>query len=101
MSGFIRSFFLSLSVIVLVFVLVFGFELTNRNIENSGFSSGEVFDFSLSESAFSGEILGRKFSFDIIPAPVIMKYIRPATFFLPPFIRAFFLLSEKYFSAGG
>lgn len=101
MSGFIRGFCLSLSVILLVFVLVFGFELINRNIGNSGFSSGEVFDFSLSESAFSGEILGRKFSFDVIPAPVIMKYIRPATFFLPPFIRAFFLLSEKYFSAGG
>ena len=73
--------------ILIFFVLVFAFEMTNRVIEKSGFSSGEVFDFSFEENVFSGEIFGRKFSADFSPAFEFLPKLRFLRFLLPPFIR--------------
>ncbi len=87
MREFKRAFGICLSVILLFFVLVFAFEMTNRVVEKSGFSSGEVFDFRFEEEVFSGEILGRKFSADFSPALKILPKLRFLRFLLPPFIR--------------
>ena len=87
MRDFKRAFGICLSVILLFFVLVFAFEMTNRVIEKSGFSSGEVFDFRFDEEVFSGEILGRKFSADLSPALEFLPKLRFLRFLLPPFIR--------------
>lgn len=87
MRDFKRAFGICLSVILLFFVLVFAFEMTNRVIEKSGFSSGEVFDFRFEEEVFSGEILGRKFSADFSSVSEFLPKLRFLRFLLPPFIR--------------
>lgn len=89
MSDFKRAFGIALSVIILLFVLVFAFELTNRTVAESGFSSGEVFDFEFSGNVFSGEIFGRKFSADFSPVSGFLPKLRFLRFFLPPFVRLF------------
>lgn len=92
MSDFKRAFGMTLSVIILLFVLVFAFELTNRIIAESGFSSGEVFDFEFEENVFSGEVFGRKFSADLSPVFGFLPKLRFLRFFLPPFARLFIIL---------
>ena len=87
MQDFKRAFGITLSVIILLFALVFAFELTNRIIAESGFSSGEVFDFEFEENVFSGEVFGRKFSADFSPFFGFLPKMRFLLFFLPPFIR--------------
>ena len=94
---FKRAFALSLSVLVLFLVLVFAFELTDRTVEKSGFSSGEVLDFSFDENVFSGEILGRKFSADFSPAVAFLPRLRIFSIFLPPFIKLGIILLSFLF----
>ena len=94
MRDFKRAFGICLSVILLFFVLVFAFEMTNRVIEKSGFSSGEVFDFRFEKEVFSGEILGRKFSADFSYASEFIPKLRFLRFLLPPFIRFAAVLFE-------
>ena len=84
---FRRSFFLTLSIIVLFLVLIFAFELINLNISESGFSSGEVFVFSFDEGVFSGEFFGRKFSFDFSVFGKILPVFGYFFVLLPPFLQ--------------
>ena len=67
MNHFKRAFGLTLAVIILLFFLVFSFELINKTLAKSGFSSGEVLLLEFEEKVFSGEILGQKFSADLSP----------------------------------
>ncbi len=94
MFYFKRSFWIALSSVLLVLLLVFAFELINRSTEKSGFSSGEVFAFSLDENVFSGEIFGRKFSADFSPFSEFFPKLRFLGFFLPPFIRLGIIIGE-------
>ena len=91
MNHFKRAFGLTLAVIVLLFFLVFSFELINKTLAKSGFSSGEVLLFEFEENVFSGEILGRKFSADLSPAFEILPKFRVLKFLVPPVIRLGFL----------
>ena len=97
MKDFRRAFGTALAVIFLLFFLVFSFELINRNLAESGFSSGEVLLFEFEENIFSGEILGRKFSADFSPALEFLPRLRVLRFFLPPFIRLGFLIMGSVF----
>lgn len=87
MNDFKRAFGLTLAVIILLFFLVFSFELINRTVSKSGFSSGEVLVLKLEETVFWGEILGRKFYFDFSPAINFLPRLRVLRFLVPPFIR--------------
>lgn len=92
MSDFKRAFGIAFSVIILLLVLIFAFELTNRIIVKSGFSSGEIFDFEFKDNVFSGEVFGRKFSADFSPFFSFLPNLRFLLFLLPPFIRLFIIL---------
>ena len=87
MNDFKRAFGLTLAVIILLFFLVFSFELINRTVSKSGFSSGEVLVLKLEETVFWGEILGRKFYFDFSLAINFLPRLRALRFLVPPFIR--------------
>ncbi len=91
MNRFKRAFGLTLAVIILLLFLVFSFELINKAVSKSGFSSGEVLLFEFDENVFYGEFLGRKFSADLSPALEFLPRLRVLRFFLPPFIRLGFL----------
>lgn len=97
MNSFKRAFGASLAVILLLLLLVFSFELVNRTVEKSGFSSGEVLDFSFEENVFSGEILGRKFSADFSPVVAFLPRLRIFSVFLPPFIKLGIILLSFLF----
>ena len=84
MSQFKRALGLTLSVIILIFILVFAFELINTVTKQSGFSSGEVFAFDYSESILSGEVMGRKFRLDFSPLISALPVLEKATLLLPP-----------------
>lgn len=84
MISALRSFFVTVSVIFLVLVLVFGFELVGTALEKSGFSSGAVFDSEYSAGVFSGEILGNRFSLDFSPLFIIGAMLGKLLFLLPP-----------------
>ena len=94
MRDFKRAFGLTLAIIILLFFLVFSFELVNKTVLKSGFSSGEVLLFEFEENVFSGEILGRKFSADFSPALDFFRSLRFLRFLVPPFIRQGF---HQYF----
>ncbi len=92
MNRFKRAFGVSLAAIILLLFLVFSFELINKTLAKSGFSSGEVLLLELEENVFSGEILGRKFFADFSPALEFLPKLRFLRFLLPPFIRLGFLI---------
>ena len=94
MRDFKRAFGLTLAIIILLFFLVFSFELINRTLGESGFSSGEVLSFEIKEAVFSGEILGRKFSADFSPAFEVFPKLRFLRFLVPPFIRLGFFIAK-------
>ena len=87
MNHFKRAFGLTLAVIILLFFLVFSFELINKTLAKSGFSSGEVLLFEFDENVFYGEILGQKFSADFSPALEFLPKLRFLRFLVPPVIR--------------
>lgn len=87
MRDFKRAFGLTLAVIVLLFFLVFSFELINKTLAKSGFSSGEVLLLEFEEKGFSGEILGQKFSADFSPVLEFLPKLRFLRFLVPPVIR--------------
>ena len=87
MNHFKRAFGLTLAVIILLFFLVFSFELINKTLAKSGFSSGEVLLFEFDENVFSGEILGQKFSADFSPVLEFLPKLRFLRFLVPPVIR--------------
>ena len=97
MRDFKRAFGLTLAIIILLFFLVFSFELINRTLGKSGFSSGEVLSFEIKEAVFSGEILGRKFSADLSPALEFLPRLRFLRFLVPPFIRLGVLIAATLF----
>ena len=97
MNHFKRAFGLTLAVIVLLFFLVFSFELINKTLAKSGFSSGEVLLFEIEEKGFSGEILGRKFSADFSPVFEFLPRLRFLRFLVPPVIRLGVLAIETLF----
>lgn len=72
--------------------MIFAFELINKNVSESGFSSGEVLLLEFDENIFSGEIFGRAFSFDFSPLIKFLPGLRLLIFILPPFIRIGFIL---------
>lgn len=72
--------------------MIFAFELINKNVSESGFSSGEVLLLEFDENIFSGEIFGRDFSFDFSPLIKFFPGLRLWIFILPPFIRIGFIL---------
>ena len=72
--------------------MIFAFELINKNVSESGFSSGEVLLLEFDENIFSGEIFGRDFSFDFSPIIKFLPGLRLLIFILPPFIRIGFIL---------
>lgn len=72
--------------------MIFAFELINKNVSESGFSSGEVLLLEFNENIFSGEIFGRDFSFDFSPLIKFLPGLRLLIFILPPFIRIGFIL---------
>lgn len=67
--------------------LVFSFELINRTVIESGFSSGEVLSLDFEESVLDLEFLGRKFSLDFSAFSEITERLLPLRFLLPPFMR--------------
>ena len=87
MNHFKRAFGLTLAVIVLLFFLVFSFELINKTLAKSGFSSGEVLLLEFEENVFSGEILGQEFSADFSPVFEFLPRLRFLRFLVPPVIR--------------
>ena len=87
MRDFKRAFGLTLAVIILLFFLVFSFELINKTVSKSGFSSGEVILFEFEKNVFSGEILGQKFSADFSPVFEFLPKLRVLKFLVPPVIR--------------
>lgn len=87
MNHFKRAFGLTLAVIILLLFLVFSFELINKTLAKSGFSSGEVLLFEIEENVFSGEILGQKFSADFSPVFEFLPKLRVLRFLVPPVIR--------------
>lgn len=87
MNHFKRAFGLTLAVIILLFFLVFSFELINKTLAKSGFSSGEVLLLEFEEKVFSGEILGQKFSADFSPVLEFLPKLRFLRFLVPPVIR--------------
>ena len=97
MNHFKRAFGLTLAVIVLLFFLVFSFELINKTLAKSGFSSGEVLLLEFEEKVFSGEILGQEFSADLSPVFEILPKLRFLRFFVPPVIRLGFLIVGSVF----
>ena len=92
MSDFKRAFGIAFSVIILLLALIFAFELTNRIIVKSGFSSGEIFDFEFKDNVFSGEFFGQKFYADLSPFFSFLPNLRFLLFLLPPFVRLFIIL---------
>ena len=97
MNHFKRAFGLTLAVIILLFFLVFSFELINKTVSESGFSSGEVLSLEFEEKVFSGEILGQEFSADLSPALEFLPRLRILRFLVPPVIRLGFLAIETLF----
>ena len=97
MNHFKRAFGLTLAVIILLFFLVFSFELINKTLAKSGFSSGEVLLLEFEEKVFSGEILGQKFSADFSPAFEFLPKLRFLRFLVPPVIRLGFLIIGSVF----
>ena len=97
MRDFKRAFGLTLAVIVLLFFLVFSFELINKTLAKSGFSSGEVLLLEFEEKGFSGEILGQKFSADLSPVFEFLPKLRVLRFLVPPVIRLGFLIIGSVF----
>ena len=92
MLYFKRAFFIALAVTLLLFVLVFGFELINASIEKSGFSSGEVSSFSFSDGVLAGEIMGEKFSVDFSSIGNVLSKTKFLIWLLPPFLRVLFFI---------
>ena len=84
MSDFKRALCFTLAAVVLVIVLVLGFELINNHISESGFSSGAVFVFEHGEDFISGEIFGRSFSANTAPIKTAFSYAEKLFFLLPP-----------------
>ena len=97
MNHFKRAFGLTLAVIILLFFLVFSFELINKTLAKSGFSSGEVLLLEFEENVFSGEILGRKFSADFSPVFEFLPKLRFLRFLVPPVIRLGVLIIGSVF----
>ena len=89
MAKILRIFGIWMIFVILAAVLLIGFELVNKETENSGFSSGEVFVFENREGTISGEIFGKSFSADIRPAEKFIGAARIVFFFLPPPVRLF------------
>ena len=87
MRDFKRAFGLTLAVIILLFFLVFSFELINKTLAKSGFSSGEVLLLEFEENVFFGEILGQEFSADFSPVFEFLPKLRFLRFLVPPVIR--------------
>ena len=97
MRDFKRAFGLTLAIIILLFFLVFSFELINKTLAKSGFSSGEVLLFEIEENVFSGEILGQEFSADLSPVFEFLPKLRVLRFLVPPVIRLGVLAVETLF----
>ena len=95
MAAFRRAFAISICAVFLVFMLVFGFELVNRSVSKSGFSSGEVLVFELKNQAFSGEILGRRFLFDLSGIYAFFSFLEKLCFLLPAPARFFIAMAVR------
>lgn len=85
----LRIFAVWLIVLVSVLTLMLGFEFVNKTVAKSGFSSGEVFEFSEKGGIIEGEILGRSFSADISPVVPILPYADNLLLLLPPYAQLF------------
>lgn len=97
MSYFKRAFFVALWSIILVLILVLGFEAVNISAEKSGFSSGNVFVFSAEEGSFSGEIFGESFFADTAFLEKAKPVLKIAAIFLPPPIKFILRIQSAFF----
>ena len=97
LKDFKRAFIISVSGILLFFLLVFSFEFINETVSKSGFSSGEVLFLEFRENVFSGEILGKKFSADFSAAAEFLPKIRFLQILLPPVIRLGIIIAGAVF----
>ena len=84
MKSFMRSFGLTLSVVLIALSGVFAAALISAAAESSGFSSGEFLLFGFSDGVLFGEALGEKFSFDFAPAAALTQKLQPLAVLLPP-----------------
>ena len=87
MFYFKRAFFVALWAVILVLILVLGFEAVNIAAEKSGFSSGNVFVFEAEDGYFSGEIFGESFFAYMDFFDRAEPVLKTAAIFLPPPIK--------------
>ena len=84
MQYFRRAFWLTLSVTVLFFVLIFALVLISDIASQNGFSSGETLSASMEGGKMSIELLGERFYFDFSPVISAAESLRNFVVLLPP-----------------
>lgn len=95
MSYFIRALGVTLSVTLLLFVFIIGFDFIGTEAAQSGFSSGTAFAFEHGDGAFYGEIFGRSFYADISFLEPAFSAAKRLSVFLPPVLK--FVVRGIYF----
>lgn len=83
MAAFIRAFVLSLFSVVILIAFALGISAVSSEAFESGFSSGEFFEFEHEENVFSAEIFGRRFSADFSDFEKVFSAARFFAVFLP------------------
>lgn len=100
MYAFLRAFILTLfaSVILICFALCISF--VNREVAESGFSSGEVFAFEHEGDILSGEVFGKSFSADISAVYPAVSFFKLSAVFLPLPVQLLLRLCSAFFEHG-
>lgn len=96
-DNFKRAFAVTLAAVLLLLLLVFSFELINKTVIESGFSSGEVLSLDFEKTVLNLEFLGRKLSLDFSALSEIFERLFPLKFLFPPFMRLGFSVIKFIF----